>query len=500
MNSQKAFSRPQKSADVLGELAYDRHRFLEKNVLLTGCKDILATENGRNVLLYSLHLLVRICPSITISLPAENNDLRREAEQIARQIAFGKNVEFAAGDVDAGEFDAVLSIGNLVHTEFPWTTINSNGWVCRVSSGSTQLDSDCGMSNPVGALAAACLGVGDVFKRLVGLDPDRGELLDGFQFSLRTYEINPLDCGPVLSATKEVDLLVVGAGAIGNGIVALLADIPFFGNIVIIDKEDYGDENLGTCILIGPDDLNKPKAEIMARHLQSAGKFAKGTKATFESYYADLGGNYPRLVLNGLDNIDVRHEVQRSLWPDLIVDGAIGDFGCQVSRHPWGEDIACLMCLFRKPERSAEIEASEATGLSKSRVTQPDAIVTEEDITTAPAHRKEYLRTRLGKPICSVVSEAVTQKISTEEQAPGFEPSVPFVASFSACMVLAEAISWMTNCSSVLEPRFQFDFLRGPHRGELYPQGRRADCLCTRHLNIERIRAAHGLASLSAQV
>jgi molybdopterin/thiamine biosynthesis adenylyltransferase len=290
-------------------------------------------------------------------------------------------------------------------------------------------------------------------------------------------------------------LLVVGAGAIGNGIVALLAELPFSGNIGIVDKEEFGDENLGTCLLIGPSDLNTPKAEVMEHYLQAAGKNAKGSKTTFESYYSELNGNYPRLVLNGLDNIDARHEVQRSLWPDIIVDGAIGDFGCQVSRHPWGEDVACLMCLFRKPVRPSDVEASEGTGLSILRVTQPDGIVTIDDVATAPEHKKDYLREHIGKQICSVVSEAVIQKISREQQLRGFEPSVPFVASFSACMVVAEAIAWAAKWSTALEPRFQFDFLRGPIHGELYPQCRRAECLCTRRRNIERIRMAHGLTS-----
>lgn len=33
----------------------------------------------------------------------------------------------------------------------------------------------------------------------------------------------------------------------------------------------------------------------------------------------------------------------QALWPDLVIDGAIRDFGCQVSRHPWDDDTACLI-------------------------------------------------------------------------------------------------------------------------------------------------------------
>jgi hypothetical protein len=229
--------------------------------------------------------------------------------------------------------------------------------------------------------------------------------------------------------------------------------------------------------------------------LKAAGKRARGYEGPFADYAVALNGKYPAVILNGLDNIDVRHEVQRTLWPDLIIDGAIGDFGCQVSRHPWTENVACLICLFRRPFRSAEILATEASGLAENRVRQPDELVTTADVEAASEEKKEYLRVRIGKPICSVVSEAVTQKISQDAQARGFEPSVPFVAAFSACMVVAQAISHLAGWTPTLETRFQFDFLQGPARGEHYPQERRKDCLCRRRKNIDRLRAIHGLGS-----
>lgn len=496
MNPGVAYSRPQKSADGLGEFARDRNRFLEKQVLLTGETAYLATENGRATLLYSMRLLVRLCPNITVKLPTENVTLRSEAERIANHIAFGKPVDFVDAEPDLRRFDAILCVGSAVHPTLPWTAINSNGWVCRVSSGVTSLSTDCGMHNPVGALAAACLGAGEVFKRLIALDPHRGGLLDGVAFSLRTYESSPRDgCGPALPVAIKSDLLVVGAGAIGNGIVTLLADLPWEGVINLVDKERYGEENLGTCIMIGPADVKAAKAKAMAQYLRTAGKSAEGFEATFESYVAASDGRYPAIILNALDNIEVRHEVQRSFWPDLIVDGAIGDFGCQVSRHPWGEDIACLICLFRNPGRSSEVDAIEATGLTLGRIAQPESLITTDDVAAAPDDRKEYLKTQLGKPVCSVVPAAVAQKISREEQARGFEPSVPFVAAFSACMVIAETIAKVAGWPSALSPRFQFDFLQGPSRGELYPQARRSDCLCARMRNVVRIRTSHGLGN-----
>lgn len=494
MNHDLAYSRPAKTAEVLGDLAEDRHRFLTKNVLLIGESPILATSNGRNCFLDSLRLLVRICPNITVSLPEGNDLLLGQAKGLADHIAFGKPVLFEDVVSDLMVFDAVLSVGTKSHPELPWTTINSNGWIVRVTSGDRDLPGNCEMNNPIGALGAASLGAGEVFKRLVRLKPERGEMLIGFAFSLRTYEQATDDYGPARPEGFGSNLLIVGAGAIGNGLAHLIAGLPFRGKVQIVDPQEYGVENLGTCILIGPDDVQNAKAAAMEQYLKRHGVDAEGLKMPFDEFAQALK-KCPTIVLNGLDDIGVRHQVQRSLWPDVVIDGAIGDFTCQASRHPWPDDVACLICLFREPEgRPAEQLQEEATGLPHEVLAQPDRALREGDLLVVPAEKQEFLRARLGRPICSVVQEAVAQKISNDRQAVGFQPSVPFIATFSACMVMAEAVAHTCGWPSVLEPRFQFDFLLGPAYGQLVPQERRTACICTQKAkNINLIRKSRGL-------
>ncbi len=491
MDFELAYSRPQKTAAQLGELAEDRHRFLHKTILLTGDSGLLAVPNGRECFLDSLRLAVRICPNVAVYVSGENDDLRVEAQDLAERIAFGKKVEFLQASPNFNQFDSILSIGAKVHPELPWTTINSNGFVARVTSGAADISDQCDVFNPIGALAAACLGVGEVFKRLIRLKGERGEMLNGFSFSLRTYTQDTSDYGAPIPETLPQDLLVVGAGAIGNGIVHLISRLPFTGVITVVDREEFGPENLGTCILITLDDLNRPKATSLALILDKCGIRADGFFGTFERYTSNLR-QFPKIVLNGLDNIDVRHEVQRVLWPNIVIDGAIGDFMCQVSRHPWPDDIACLICLFQKPAgRPAEDIQSEATGLSKSRLQEPDSLVTEADVEAAPQEKRDALGSSIGHPVCSVVQQAVAQQISLEQQEEDFEPSVPFVACFSACMVMTEALAYLCGWESKLEPRFQFDFLTGPDYGQNLPQARRTDCVCARRRNIDKVRALH---------
>jgi molybdopterin/thiamine biosynthesis adenylyltransferase len=496
MDTDLAYSRPRKTAEELGELAEDRHRFLHKRILLTGESALLSIPNGRECFLDSIRLAVRICPNVAVYVGKENDVLRAEAENLADHIAFNKKVEFLRELPDFTQFDSILSIGTKGHPDLPWTTINSNGFLARVTSGAADILGPCDLYNPIGALAAACLGIGEVFKRLIRLKGERGGMLNGLSFSLRNYAESTSEYGPPIPETLPHDLLVVGAGAIGNGLIH--SRLPFTGTITVVDREKYGPENLGTCILITLDDLKKPKATSLASVLENCSIRASAFFGTFERYASDLK-QFPKIVLNGLDNIDVRHEVQRTLWPNVVIDGAIGDFMCQVSRHPWPDDVACLICLFQQPAgRPAEEVQSEATGLSKVRLQTPNALVTEEDVKAAPPEKRDALRSFVGHPVCSVVQHAMAQKISLEQQEPDFEPSVPFVACFSACMVMAEALAYLSGGDTKLEPRFQFDFLLGPALGLELPQARRQTCICGRRKNIEKLRAIHGLPNAPA--
>jgi len=493
VNDDLRYSRPIAAAVALGEHAEDRHRFTEKKVLLTGEARVLASDNGAEIARDALMLLIRICPNVALALPPECKALWFELEQLARRVAPDLRLRYLEGQPLYGQYDAILSVGVTARPDLPWTVINSNGWLVRVSSGTSSLRSECDQANPVGALGAACLGTGEVFKRLIKLRAKRGELLDGLSFSLWTYSLGD-DPGPPLPSELALDLLLVGAGAIGNGTAHLLSRLPATGTAVIIDKQAYGDENWGTCLRIGDGDIGHEKAKVLA------GALAERLRVSWHQIdIADIDTKlgkeipYPKIVINGLDDVDARHKVQQ-LWPDLVIDGAIGsEFSCQVSCHPWGEGTACLLCLFRhvRPQERAEAVASRATGLSEAVCADPEAVITEEHVRAAPEEKRPWLSQRLGKKICSVTPDAVAQLLSTEAQRSGFAPSVPFVACYSSCMIVTELVRYVTTGKTLPEPRWQMNVLWGPQRGTDYPEQRRLDCMCvSRAKNIERVRSA----------
>jgi len=484
-----AFSRPLATTETLGDLADDRHRFLDKRVLLTGETGVLSTLNGRECILSALRLLVRICPNMSVVIPQDHPDLLRECREVAVDISFGKSVEFTdMPDVTA--YDAILNVGHTAIVGQPITLINSNGWLARVSSGQTNLSNKCSQFNPITCLAAASLGTAEIFKRLIALKPRRGKLLDATTFNLFSYRTDDSDPGPPLPVNVPIDLLIVGAGAIGNGVVYSLSRLPITGRAIIVDRQTFGRENLGTSLLIGQADVGKDKAVFAADFLRSRTE-AKGYREELGVFRQRLGNemSYPKVAIGCLDNVDTRHELQR-LWTDLIIDGAIGDFGCQISRHLYGQDNACLICLFRVPfgEKSEDI-ASRTTGLSRERSHHQLDKVTEDDVSVAPEEKQDWLRDRIGHQICSVVQEAVAQAVSDRKLNPDFQPSVPFVATLSASMVVAELVKHIAGWSSPLDTRFQMDILQGPAFGQMLPQESRRDCECmTRRRNIDFIR------------
>lgn len=475
------------TAQTLVSVAGDSRTFTRKTVLLTGEPQTLTTPNGWECFLNSFRLLLRMVEHLTVWVPSETlvEAVSLEADRIA--YATKPKIEVAAA-VPTG-FDAVLCVGTTGRNDLPWTVVNSNGWLARVSSLGRPIPSDCSQTNPIGALAAACLGVAEVFKRLIALRHERGALGPGMSFSFFDYREseNP---GPELPREISIDAVLFGVGAIGNGIVYLLSVLPVKGRLATVDQQAFQVENWGTCFAIGPGDLGMAKAQWASNYLHS--QLETGWLCgSVEDYVAKCGKTFPfpRLALNGLDNIPARRAVQ-ALWPDQIIDGAIGPTLCEVTLHPWEGDLSCLRCDFEEPTVDAVDIQVRTSGLSAARIAQPLSVVSPADVENAPITRKEWLRSRQGKPVCSVVSEAVLAALSAEKQTEGFEPSAPFVACLSACMVVAELVRYNAGWRPVLETGFQFDSLVGPQNGVLKAHARKVDCEClTRRRNIELLRA-----------
>ncbi len=495
-----ASSRPLGVAEKVGGVGLDEATVFARAVILTGDHATLVTQNGQWCLLDSLRLLSRIVGPLTVVLPAGLGGFEDVVRRLATRVWTKASVLVVheGAPVAWRSATAILNIGTRVDARMPWTSINSNGWVARVSSGSIPLAMNCEQSNPVAALMAASLGVTEVFKRVYGIPQETAPLLEATQFSLFELNTSPTSLGPLLPSSLALpDTVLIGGGAIGNGIVLLLSQLSLRGRLHIIDKQTFQGENLGTCTLL--DDvrwIGSSKAERLADWLtQPDGLQCTGEKAFVDD--ARSGGFASsmtvELVLNGLDDIGARHDAQR-LWPAVLIDGGINAVGAAVTTHrldhPRG---ACMICSFRAPKIDDRKLQSRTTGLSIASLgTDHSRQLTEEDILQADDSHRDWLREQKaeGKTICATITAAQSRTLGLATQE-GFSPSVPFVATASAALVIAQALKALFFPGSEFAQRFQMESLfLGPEAsvGVLTLADLTCECVVHRRL-IEKVVA-----------
>lgn len=483
-----AFSRPKKAVSGLRDKA-GRLDFVNANVLLTGETKVLQTQNGRWIAEDALRILIRTYKRLHVYLPPSCADLGELLKQIASCNQFAEPVCFVDQEPDFGSFDAILFVGYQAHEGRPWTVVNSNGWLARVSSTMCGLHGDCDQPNPLGALAAASLGASDVFKRTVQIRPERADLFDGLTFSTYDFTVGGDDPGPALATELAISpTLFAGQGAIGSAICLLVGQLPFHGRAMLLDKDAFEHPNLGTSVLLGPDGEEASKAHWNADHLRAQGsRLDLNPQREKIELAANVVAPYLGTVVAGFDKIEPRHALQR-LWPDTIIDGAVGDFTVQFLAYDHAEGFACLKCHFQVPEgEDPLVVQSRLTGLSVDAL-KNNLEVTKADIEAAPVDKREILETNLGRPACSVAADL--SAISTLAMEDDFAPSVPFVATMSAVLVVGELVRRLMGIRADCR-RFKFDVLLGPHYGRKVnePASKACECQTRRHV-IDAVRQA----------
>lgn len=493
INLNKASSRYLGVAQSLVGKPINEEQVFSKSVVLIGEHDALKTQNGVWCFIDSLRLLVRVVGQLTICIPPGLSELEAEARMCCSQACLRGEPQFIISDstIPPHHADAILNIGSRANSSLPWTTVSSNGWVARISSGSQELPTDYGQPNPIAALFAASLGVTEVFKRIYGVPASVAPLLDRAELSLfeNTTEFDQL--GPLLPEKIFLpSTLLVGAGAIGNAIALLMSQLAVDGRLHIVDKQDYQDENHGTSVLVENNGwIGKPKAERLAKWLtQNSLLKTTGDKALVSDA---LGSDAVKsmtidLVLNGLDDVKARHDSQLA-WPTIIVDGGINETGAAVIQHRLDErGLACLICSFKLPKQDSRETQRLLTGLNSSSLTDQGRVLTEQDIIEADVDKQEWLRAMLkeNRTICSIVSQAGLRRLGVNSE-DGFRPSVPFVATAAAAMVVSEALKALLYPDKRYSQRFTIgNLFLGTQ--SLVNSSRHAEptCSCVKHRSL----------------
>lgn len=486
-----AASRPIGVAQGLGAKDLDQATVFSRIAILTGETDALETLNGRWCFINALRLMSRVVGNLQVVLPDNLPEFRSEVGKLTTQLWSQGRVDLV--EMDEARWDeaaAILNVGHQVRAGYPWTSIISNGWVARCTSGAKTISADCDQANPIAAMLAASLGVTEVFKRVYGVPIEKAAPLGCCEFSLFEYSQAPRGLGPMLPAQIQIpNTLLLGAGAIGNAIALLISQLPLTGNLTVVDKQVFGDENFGTCVLLDNESsIGRSKAVEISAWLGQTNSHidAKGIESDIESLFSgeNLQEKLIDVVINGLDDVDARHAVQK-LWPNILVDGAINSIGSSVVTHSMAHrEFSCLRCTFELPNKDHLKEQSEATGLSRASLEgDQNRLITDSDIDAADEASQPWLREqqRLGRTICSTMQIAQIEGLGLRLEK-GFLPSVPFIASAAAALVMGQMLRNLLWPNEEFVHQFQFpNMFEGVENGHRFTRFASKNCECMRH-------------------
>jgi ThiF family len=339
----------------------------------------------------------------------------------------------------------------------------------------------------LGVMTTGALLAAEIFKHAAGVRTERMTLHQRLSFCPVTLSDDP-SRAPVCP-DMSVSLAVVGLGAVGTAIAQILNGLPLNGSMLLVDREAFALENLGTYSAGGIADVGRPKVEIAADLLA-------GFQVT--KFHGDINDvpklidahqlPWPRVVLSGLDSIEARHAAQK-IWPDDLLDGATGD--TVVGLHEvLGPGQPCLQCFLppRAIPRSSLVELSESSGLTVQQLADGDRPLVPGDLEALSHDQRIRLEAHVGKPICGL---AQALGLTSDDQTDQYQPSVPFVSQLAATLAVGRLIARLADPDGV-HPNFaQFDALIGPHA--LNAESRRGcpQCYCAENRTIiETVRTS----------
>jgi hypothetical protein len=461
------FTRPLRAAAKLtggGEHEL-KNTFFDRQILIAIEPDFVRVRDARETFLFSANQALRFCPNVAVSIPPGHSDLLHECNRVVADI-YGTGHQVRSAQLsEARHHDAIINIGAQVLHGLPGVTVNSSGWLARIATADSTNDRlfwEPHPYNPIGALSAACLGVGSAFLHLLAKQP--AEFQELSMFELVRALPGTLRPGPPLpDSPLKIDAFLVGCGAVMNGWAYAVKRLPIVGRLEAIDKQSLRPVNLGPYVASARDFLDRPKAEIIKALLSPAiAVTARTDEWELFKIRIEHGMPVPPLIVGGLDNVATRHSVQR-LWPQTLIDIAAGGMTSQVIVKRRDNDGLCLLRALTVPpiELTWAQRLAQETGLSVERISEdPTSKITKDDVNAAPPERRALLEADLreGRQICGRVTK---QNLEFETDDPDFAPAVPFVTAFSGVVAAAETMKWLMGYRRPRTLHFQWSFLSG---------------------------------------
>lgn len=465
----------------------------------------VASAEGRATLDLTVRLLSRLHPTVEL-LPLGG----RAETAVAALARLARSINPAVEFTDAApERRAAIVVGETRIDAAASIHTGSDRWIARVSS---ERPMGSGASaNPFGAGAAACLAAANLFRGMFGEWLTRPELDRDATLSLLNFETGDRAENGELPRGADIGRVqLAGAGAIGNGFLWALANAADIrGRLHVIDPEALELSNLQRYVMALRKQVGTAKVRLAARVLAGTGVTVRPFKETWREYAAR--GEPLGHVAVALDTVRDRVQLQASL-PARISNAwtQTGDLG--VSRHGFGDDAACLACLYLPtgPRRNDdEIVAGELglgcdpAQLMRVRNMLHQAIPVDEgfirEVAAATGVDPERLMPFSGLPLRSFRSRAVCgNALLRAPDGGGADTEVPlaFQSALAGIMLAADLVGRRAGLQEVEPPtKSVIDVLRPlPRRPSLSVAPRRegaARCICRDPDYVEAYRTKH---------
>jgi hypothetical protein len=328
-----------------------------------------ASHEGRATADLVVRLLARFYPKIAIV--AADSAAKMQVRELAK-LAKAINPKISLVDTTSSVTHC-LAIGNsiveLKRRDASTIYVGSANWLARVSHKGPV--GTGGTKNPFGAGAAACLAVAKVFRMVfAGHLSDTETEREEIALSLLTLNTKKKLRGRGYHGPNLGKVLLVGAGAIGNGALWALASAQVSGELIVVDPQIIELTNLQRYVMAVRKDVGSGKAVSATQWLSCVRNLrVQAHCKSWDDYARYSDWLFPR-VLVAVDTADARIGVQASL-PKWIVNSWTRDSSIGISRHPTLDNNggSCLACLYLpEGEMASEDEiVASALGFSTTR-------------------------------------------------------------------------------------------------------------------------------------
>lgn len=331
---------------------------------------------GRSAADLAVRLIARFYPNIAIC-PADAGATPYAAELVKLAKAINPKIGISKS---LGSVTHCLVIGKspvaLKRKSARVIYIGSDNWLAKVSLTKPQAS---GITrNPFGAGAATCLAAANLFRLVFAAQLDAACVPDEeITLSLLTLSRKEKSRGRAYRGSDLGRVFLVGAGAIGNGLLWALAHANVTGDLTVVDPQQLDLGNPQRYVMTVRKDVGTAKVDLAANWLADS----KGLKVSPQPKFWDdfaRGTDWmlPR-VLVALDTADARIAVQASL-PKWIVNGWTRESAIGVSRHPTLTDGGCLACQYLPAGKAPSLDVLVASAFGFA--TEPQTPVAHPEL------------------------------------------------------------------------------------------------------------------------